>query len=286
MSTRPRIALATCSLFPQLEDDDRLVLPAFAELGIDAEPVVWDEPFADWGAYDLVVVRSTWDYVGRRDELLAWARRLPRVVNAPDVLEWSTDKRYFRDLRAAGLPIVPTTFLEPGDRFPELEAEVVIKPTESAGSRDTERHDAESEKHAVALVSRIQASGRVAMIQPYLREVEHGRGETALLYLGGQFSHAIHKGPLLTADVVKNELYTEETIAPREPTAAERRVGDAVVAYLTERFGVLPYARVDLLPAFGGHLILEVELAEPSLFFAHHPDAAARYATAIAAHLP
>lgn len=285
MTARPRIAIATCSLFPDLEADDRLLLPALAGRGIDAQPMVWDEPFTDWGAFDLVLVRSTWDYVGRREEFLTWARSVPHLVNPAEVLEWSTDKRYLDELRAAGLPIVPTMFLEQGDRFPLLEAEVVIKPTESAGSRDTERFDGETEKLGATFVQRIHASGRVAMVQPYLREVEVGRGETALLYLGGAYSHAIHKGPLLVPGVVRNELYTEETIAPREATAAERRVGDAVMAWLTERFGVLAYARIDVLPALGAHLILEVELAEPSLFFAHEPQAAARLADAIAAAL-
>lgn len=285
MPASPRVALATCSLFGDLDADDRLLVPALAARGIEAVPAVWDEAFTDWGAFDLVVVRSTWDYVGRREEFLTWARAVPRLVNRAEVLAWSTDKRYLGELRAAGLPVVPTLFLEPGDRFPLLEAEVVVKPAESAGSRDTQRHDAETEKDAVALMHRIHASGRVAMVQPYLREVEHGRGETALLYLGGELSHAIHKGPLLTPDAVRNALYTEETITAREPTAAERLVGDRVIAWLTERFGVLPYARVDLLPAFGGHLVLEVELAEPSLFLAHHPQAPARLAAAIAAAL-
>jgi glutathione synthase/RimK-type ligase-like ATP-grasp enzyme len=282
---RPRIAIATCSLFPELEADDRLLLPALADLGIDAEPMIWDEAFTDWGAFDLVLVRSTWDYVGRREEYLTWARSVPRLINPAPVLEWSTDKRYLEDLRAAGLPIVPTLFLEDGARFPLLEAEVVVKPTESAGSRDTQRFNAKTEKDAVALMRRIHASGRTAMVQPYLREVEHGRGETALLYLGGAFSHAIHKGPLLVPDVVRTALYTEETIAPREATAAERGVGDAVMAWLSERFGPLAYARIDVLPAFGGHLVLEVELAEPSLFLAHEPRAPARLAAAIAAAL-
>ena len=281
MPSSPRVALATCSLFPDLDVDDQLLIPALAALAVDSVAMLWDEPSTDWGAFDLVLVRSTWDYVGRRDEYLTWARAVPRLANPAPVLEWSTDKRYLDDLRGAGLPIVPTLFLEPGDRFPELEAEVVVKPTESGGSRDTQRHNAKSEKDAVALVHRIHASGRTAMVQPYLAEVESGRGETALIYLSGSFSHAIHKGPLLLPGVVSNELFAQESIQPREPTGAERRVSDATVAWLSQRFGTLTYARIDLLPAFGGHLILEVELAEPSLFLTHHPQAPARLAAAV-----
>ena len=93
MSAR-RIALATCEELPDLDPDDRLVAPALAALGIEGVPVRWDDPAADWDAFDLVAVRNTWDYPARRDEFLAWAGRTPRIVNPPQVLRWTTDKRY------------------------------------------------------------------------------------------------------------------------------------------------------------------------------------------------
>lgn len=280
-----RVALATCRALPELDDDDRVLLPALAALGIDATPVVWDDAFADWGAFDLVVVRNTWDYVGRRDEFLAWAARAGRIVNSPEVLAWSTEKRYLEELHAARLPVVPTMFVEPGERFPVIEGEVVVKPSESGGSQDTERHDQESEKDAARLATRIHLSGRTVMIQPYLRGVE-GHGETALIYLGGEFSHAIHKGPMLKdGKAVHHGLFVEEEIAPREPTASELAVGERVMAHVKARFGALAYARVDLLPALGGHLVLEVELVEPSLFLRTAPGAPDRLASVLAEHL-
>ena len=63
-------------------------------------------------------MRSTWDYQERRDEFLAWARGIgDRLVNPPAVLEWNTDKRYLRELADAGLPVVPTALVEPGEAF-------------------------------------------------------------------------------------------------------------------------------------------------------------------------
>ena len=278
-----RIALATCSEFPELDEDDRALLPALEAAGAQGTPLVWDDPFADWGAYDLVVVRNTWDYVGRRDDFLAWARGVERLVNPPDVLEWSTDKRYLGELREARLPVVPTMFVEPGARFPMLEGEVVVKPVESAGARDTQRYEPDEEKDAGRLATRIHASGRAVMVQPYIKGVD-ARGETALIYFGGEFSHAIHKGSMLSgAPIVDLGLFMQESIAPRDPTPAERAVGDRVMAHVRERFGVLPYARVDLLPALGGHLVLEVELAEPSLFLTTATGAAERLARALLA---
>src|SRR5205823_6568423 len=101
-----RIALATCSALPQLDDDERLIIPALAARGVAAEPRVWDDPSVEWDAYPLVVVRSTWDYADRRREFLEWCARVPRVLNSVAVVTWNTDKVYLRELAAAGIPVV------------------------------------------------------------------------------------------------------------------------------------------------------------------------------------
>ena len=137
MSGTARVALATCAAFPDGDADDA-GLPA--AIGGDVTFAIWDDPAVDWAAFDLVVVRSTWDYQERRDAFLAWARGIgERLVNPPDVLAWNTDKRYLHELAAAGLPVVPTTLVAPGAPFTAPAGEYVVKPTVSAGSRDTAR---------------------------------------------------------------------------------------------------------------------------------------------------
>ncbi len=274
-----RVALATCAALPDLDEDDRLLLPALAALGVAAEPAVWTDPAVDWDAFDLVVVRSTWDYQHDRDAFVAWARARTRIANPAPVLAWNTDKRYLAELE---VPTVPTAFVAPGDPFaPPGPAELVVKPTVSAGSRDTARHaDLDA---ARAHVAELHAAGRTAMVQPYLDAVDTA-GETALLYLGGAYSHAIRKGPLLRPGSPPVEgLFAAEEIAPREPSAQERALGDRVVAAVLDRWGEPLYARVDLLPGpDGAPVVIEVELTEPSLFLAHAPGAPQRLARAIA----
>ena len=102
-----RVALATCAAFPQLADDEPLLLDQLRARGSCAEPVVWDDPTVDWNAYELVVVRTTWDYSWRREAFLAWVESLARVLNAADVIRWNTDKRYLAELPH----VVPTTCL-------------------------------------------------------------------------------------------------------------------------------------------------------------------------------
>lgn len=289
MSRTPRIALATCSHFPDGDPDDA-GLPA--ALGGDVAFAVWDDPAVDWESYDLVVLRSTWDYQGRRDQFLDWARRVgDRLVNPYDVVAWNTDKRYLRELADAGLPVVPTELVEPGAPFapPAGVDDYVVKPTVSAGSRDTARFTADPRDaaRAASLVEAIHASGRTAMVQPYVASVD-ARGETATLFFDGAFSHAIHKGPLLEHGVdPTTDVFLAETIEPRTASAAERAVAERVLAHAAERFGPLAYARVDLVEDdHGDPLVLELELTEPSLFFAGDRGRLSEFAAAVARRLP
>lgn len=292
MSGTPRVALATCSYFPGGDEDDAGIPEA---IGGDVAFAIWDDPAVDWSTYDLVVIRSTWDYQGRRDEYLAWAQRLgDRLVNPYDVIAWNTDKRYLRELAEAGLPVVPTALVEPGAAFAGagalgFDGEYVVKPTVSAGSRDTARfadRDGDAAR-AAALVDAIHASGRTAMVQPYIASVD-ARGETATLFFNGVFSHAIHKGPLLKPGAAPtSDVFAAETIEHREASAAERAVAERVLAFATERFGPLVYARIDLVEgADGAPLLLELELTEPSLFFAGDAGRLSQFADAVRRRLP
>ena len=277
----------TCREFADLDVDDRLVIPELARLGVTAEPVVWDEPSVDWDDYGLAVVRSAWDYVERRDEFLAWAASVPCLANPAPVLAWNTDKRYLRDLEADA-PVVPTTWLEPGDHV-ELAGEgiVVIKPSVGAGSRDAGRFDLASAERELAVkhVTRLLDRGETVMVQPYLDAVE-SEGETAMLFMAGEFSHAIGKEALLRGpDVAVDGLFRPESISARVPSAAELDVAARVLEAARAFVPDVLYARVDVLPTVEGPVLLELELSEPSLFLRHDPGAASRFAAAIGTHL-
>jgi hypothetical protein len=279
------IALATASAYPDLAAEGPLLLDALAREGLAAEPAVWTDPQVRWSSYDLVVIRSTWDYFYRRDDFLAWIDRVAAVTvlaNPAPVLRWNTDKTYLRDLSAAGVPVVPTTWLVPGDVFiAPASGDYVVKPAVSAGSRDTAHYrGGEHDDAAAAHVAKLLAAGRTVMVQPYLEAVDT-YGETAQLFFSGQFSHAIRKGPMLAA---AGEAPGEELIEPRVPTAAERSVAEAVLDALPWPRGALTYARVDVVPGDDGALrLMELEVTEPSMFLRHDPGAADRFAAAVSA---
>ena len=299
-----RIAIATCREAWRADEDAPLLLGALADLGLEATEQVWDDADVDWSDFDLVVVRSTWDYALRRDEFLAWADRVQAVTdlrNPAPLIRWNTDKRYLADLAADGIAVAPTAFLVPGeqslveDRIAELVpdgSELVVKPTVSAGSKDTVRYAArdadpaamaEATDHAIALLD----AGRPVMVQPYLRAVDT-EGETGMVVLDGTFSHAFRKGALLAVGGGPvTSLYAEEAISPRRATEEQLALADRVLAASRRRTGVQElYARVDVLPGDdGAPVLLELELTEPSFFLATEEGAAARAAAAIASAL-
>ncbi|MFF5057296.1 RimK family alpha-L-glutamate ligase [Micromonospora sp. NPDC000663] len=292
---KPRVALVTCTELTELDPDDRLVLAPLAARGVTVEAPVWDDPDVDWSSYDLVVLRSPWDYALRRDEFVTWAATVPALVNPADVVRWNTDKRYLAELTAAGVPTVPTSWVEPGESWqpPADSGEYVIKPAVSAGSQDTGRYDLADPEHrdlAVAHVRRLSAAGRTTMVQPYLNAVDT-EGETALLFLAGPgglaFSHAIRKGPMLTGpDLGPDGLYKAEEISARTARPDQLAVAERTLATVPGGTRQLLYARVDLIPGPDGDPVLvELELTEPSLFIGYADGAPDRLAEAITTHL-
>ncbi len=302
-----RIALATCAALPDLDPDDAPLVAALTERGYEVEAPVWNAADVDWSSYDLVVVRSTWDYTDRPRDFRWWAQRVSQtstLLNPASAITWNVDKTYQRTMEAAGLPIVPTIWLDPErnfnsraihTRFPAF-GDFVIKPTVSAGSRDTGRYDAgqtPSRALAITHVKDLLNAGRHVMVQRYLKQVDTV-GETALVYFDGELSHAVRKAPLLEgpyrAGEMQGVLYKEETMSAREPSEAELEVGRRVIEALPTLVpgveGPLPYARVDLIPDDQGRpVVLELELIEPSFFFAQAPGSVERFVETIVARL-
>ena len=273
-----RVALVSSERGLRVDPDLPIAAPALREAGLAVDVVRWDDPAVDWAGYDLAVVRSCWDYAWRREEFLAWAETVPRLRNDAAVLRWNSDKTYLRDLERLGLPVVPTVW-DPttAGQLPEAD-EWVVKPSVSAGSRDTARWS--SAEDALAHAGQLIAAGRTAMAQPYLDSVDDA-GETAMLFLGGRFSHAVRKGPLLgRGEGVRQDRDSRGDLRPVMATPAQRDAAQAVFDAVPGLVpGALPvlYARIDPVGDESGRpVLLELELTEPSLFLPQAPPTALR----------
>jgi len=299
-----QIALVTAREALVLDEDMPPLREALAALGAEVATPEWDDAGMDWARFDVAVLRSTWDYMDRLGEFLAWADRCgeqTRLLNPPGLVRWNTDKHYLLDLARAGVPVVPTRFVEPGgpaadalarflaggrDALSVGEAcafeEFVVKPAVGVGSRDAARFRRADLARAAAHLSRLLEAGRAALLQPYLARVDEA-GETALMHFDGRFSHAIRKSALLRPDgPLVAGLFAPEKIAARVPGADELAVAASACAAVADWRPL--YTRVDLIrDAAGRPVVLELEMTEPSLFFPFAPGSAAVFARAILA---
>ena len=212
------------------------MLGALEERGVEARTVVWSDPGVDWAAFDLVVANGTWDNIHRVAEFLAWVDTLAaagvRLANAPAILRWNLDKRYLRDLEAAGVPTVPTSWVGPdgaADGFGPSAAvlppvEIVVKPSVSGGGYRTARYEAHEHDAAQAHIGELVAAGHTAMVQPYQAAVDT-EGEVGLVFLGGAFSHAIHKDPMIRRGVgASDSLIANQVVTCATPTDGQLAV--------------------------------------------------------------
>lgn len=294
------IALVTYAAAPQLTPDDRLLRAALEQAGAAVRPVVWDAEQA-WDEFDLVLLRSTWDYFLRPDEFAAWVGRLERagaeVLNPIPVIRWNTDKHYLLDLERHGVKIVPTVFVSPGQEGEPLAAlirsrgwtDAVVKPAISGGAHQTWRTSSnEADEGRFRQAVNAQPGGM--LIQPFVPEVIDD-GELSLIFLDGVFSHAARKRPKPGDFRVQQEhggLYS-----PAEPSSGVIGQAAQVVAAAAVQTGItaedLAYARVDgIVRRTAGaeeFILMELECIEPNLFFLQCPAAADRMARSVVARL-
>jgi glutathione synthase/RimK-type ligase-like ATP-grasp enzyme len=293
----PRIALVTCQEvlatgydrdLPVLADAVRKAGEGEEGAGADVTVLRWDDPDAGWDGFDLVLLRSTWDYTWRAAEFLAWADRCgaaTTLANPPGVVRWNADKRYPRDLAAAGVPVVDTRYLAPGEPVGPADLpgdrEYVVKPTSGAGARYAARYTPGEHDTAVRQLERMHAEGLTAIVQPYVRSIDTA-GERALLFFGGRFLHAVRKDAVLAPGTAfDDKKVAHPNLRPWEPTSAELAVADRALAAVPGTPELL-YARVDLVDGDDGEpRVMELELVEPNLFLFLHEESVPVVAEAI-----
>lgn len=290
------------ALLTQMERADEPLRAALRARGAAVHDPRWRDPDVDWSAYDLAVVRTTWDYSSRRDAFVAWAAdagKATTLLNPADVVRWNSHKSYLLELEERGAPVVPTAWLGQGDRVSVralLDARdwnrAVIKPAVGAGGsglcrvaldpRHPDPQDGAAPESAEHRADRAQEHLDAllevgdAMVQPFLPTVAT-RGELSVVIVEGQVSHAVRKYPAdgdFRVQSTHGGRYVVEPVDP-EVGALARWIVEATDADLL-------VARVDLIEDDAGtHQLMELELIEPDLLFSIVPEAAASVADAI-----
>jgi hypothetical protein len=282
LASSPLVRLVTSADFPDLAIDDRELLAELRSRGVAVEVAVWDDPSVDWASSPLCVLRSVYDYHLRREEFLAWVDRVSSQTslrNDPSTIRWNSHKSYLKDLKDAGLPVIPTVWIPAGTAV-DLQTlckerqweDGIVKPAVSASAHRTLRFSPADPYDAQVLAEELLRDGDV-LVQPYLEEIER-RGETSIIWLGGVRTHAA-----LRPSGLHSTIEEARRGSSLQPTADE--VALATRVYDTVRPAPL-YARVDIVDSTAwGLLLLELELIEPALYLRHSPEPVTVFADAI-----
>jgi hypothetical protein len=275
------VALITCAVLPEPDPDQELLLAALRAAGMTAELLAWDAPQRDPAEFDLLVLRSCWNYYRDAAAFVRWidaAAAATRLYNPASVVHWNLHKRYLVALQESGVPVVPTLWFARGDEA-ALAAplgergwdDIVIKPAISAASFRTRRFGAGQLREADAFLASLLTRGD-AMVQPYLSSVEDP-GERALIWIDGELTHAVTKHPRFAGG--------EERVSAAQPVSGEEQeLARRALACVPHP---LLYARIDVVrDSLGEICVAELELMEPSLFLLQHPPAVERFVAAIA----
>ena len=267
-------------------NDDELAVAPLHDLNWTVSLVPWRDKTASWTDYDIVVIRSTWDYQDApdlfKDTLHTINQSGTRLENALDVVTWNLRKNYLKELEEKGVLIVPTDWgqnLSPASWASMLDnygnSPFIIKPVISANAGDTflVEPPVDIAKQAVILQTFAE---KEYMVQPFIKSVVE-EGEYSLFFFNGVYSHSILKTPK-ASDFRVQEEHGGRIVSIQPSKQLIKRAQD-VLHTLNQS---LLYARVDLVKdEKGDYALMELELIEPSLYLRMDSEAPKRFAQAI-----
>ena len=280
------IAFLTMDSLEGFVSYDHLAVPALNDLNHEVRFVSWRQP-ADWNQYDMVILRTTWDYQNDLDSFLDVLQEIHNsetiLENSIDLVKWNIEKNYLRELDQKGNPIVPTIWETGSFKVDDVSNyydtfdtdHLIIKPTVSANADNTFWLRKKAIGKELESLQKI-FSQRSFMVQPFMESIIN-EGEYSLFYFNGEYSHSILKTPKEHDFRVQEE--HGGIIRTARPNDTMLRRGEKAIQALP---GLPLYARVDFVRnSDNDFLIMEMELIEPSLYFSYDKESPEHFARAV-----
>jgi glutathione synthase/RimK-type ligase-like ATP-grasp enzyme len=272
---KKRLALITYGGLPHGAESERLMLPYLAASGVETEIIDWRSAGYDFSQFDLIVLRSCWDYHFRAAEFVDWLQRTSRatkVLNDPETVLWNHNKFYLREVEALGIEIVPTVFVNGSgpislSAWQEIRSwkKSVVKPAVSASAHKTWLFDTVAVPDDDELKSKMD--GEAFLIQQFIPQIET-QGEISFIYIDGVCSHAVLKKPSAgDFRVQKEHGGSAESFHPSPALLAQSNEIAAKVGPVRDSL----YCRIDAVARDGKLVLMELELIEPELFLGEGP---------------
>ena len=278
-----KLALLTCTNLPSWEEDDRFFHEALDRSGIEWSVVAWDSD-TEWSIFDAALIRTTWDYVDRREEFLDRLKEIAsqtRLFNPIDIVGWNLEKTYLRDLEESGIPIAPTVWIDTDIDLKSVMTDRgwdrgFLKPVIGACAVDTNRFTLAEVDSAQVWLNDLVEKGERMMLQPYLETVETD-GEYSAIYFGQTLSHCVQKIPVQGDYRVQDDYGASDHSIESTQYPEMMQVAEMTLQYLQDRFSDVLVTRMDFLKTSDSQFVInEVEMIEPSLFFRHSTEMSGR----------
>lgn len=285
-----KIALVTYNPTPVIDspvasNEDDLLLAYLQAQHIEIEKAVWNDKQVNWAAYDVLLIKSPWDYFDHIAEFQLWlsAREAQGIacLNPIPMLRWNAHKRYLQDIESSGLKVIPTAYLEKKSSF-DLNPffahwqtdTLIVKPCVSGGSKDTFKLKA-SDLNAFQAQLQELLQQEDFMVQPYLPQIA-SEGEWSFIFFNGLFSHCILKQARSGEFRVQHNFggsVAQPPVSPLQINMAQQYVDKFAADSL--------YARVDGVYINEVFYLMELELIEPYLFLDFNDKAYDNYLKAL-----
>ena len=269
--------------------EDNLVKEALEKQGLSVWRTNWDNPNFDWALTKSVLFRTTWDYFDRFPEFSEWLdgiSKKTKLINPMEMIRWNLDKHYLSDLQKNGIPVVPTYFIEAGEKRTLAECvrdsgwnKIILKPAISGAARHTYKLTAET-TDPYETVFRELIKDEAMLIQPFMENILT-KGEVAHMVMGGKYTHSVlkiaKKGDFRVQDDFGG------TVHDYQPNDTEIEFIENVMKNVSP---TPAYGRVDVIWDNLDQLVVsELELIEPELWFRKNHDAATELAKEIMSYL-
>lgn len=270
-------------------NEDIELLEFLQRKGLPIHPVFWNDQAIDWAAYDVVILKSPWDYHEQLSAFYDWLDRIAaagiRLLNPVDVVKWNSNKRYLRDIAEAGLPVIPSIYVSRGSTLPiddslfaALDAsKMVIKPCVSGGAKNTFTLTRENIRSQQAHIDALLAEEDY-LVQPFVAEV--AQGEWSFLYFNGRYSHSVLKIPK-PGDFRVQHQHGGQIVYPEADPGLLLQAEKYVQRFAQSTL----YTRVDGIVKDGVFQLMELELIEPYLFLNSETQRLENYYEAVASLL-
>ena len=199
-----KVALLTCSEWPDLSEDDALLVKPFEEYGFEVCAIPWDSTSVNWQDFDICIIRSTWNYHYNIEKFLKWVDEMEQkqvnIWNPMSIVKWNLNKNYLKNLKLKGIPIVQTIWVNKGEKINLAQimqshnfTEVVIKPVVGASSYQILNSNLGDVKKIQPELDKFIKQTDV-LVNPLIEEIKT-EGEWSLIFIDGSYSHSVLKNP-------------------------------------------------------------------------------------------